>query len=189
MALGFESSYGTAPAVGEFWRMPFVSANLGAEQPLLASELLDYGRDPLAPALDAITVDGDVTIPIDARYLGVWLKALFGAPVTAGAAAPYTHTFASGGWTLPSFAVEIGMPDVPYFAICRGCVANSIAWTMNRSGLVTATVGVIAQGETVAASSSAGTLAELALTRFGAAGGAVRRNGPALGNVVSAQVS
>ena len=27
MALGFESSYGTAPAAGEFWRMPFVSAN------------------------------------------------------------------------------------------------------------------------------------------------------------------
>ena len=63
MALGFESAYGTPPAAGDFWRMPFVSSNLGAEQPLSSSELLGYGRDPLAPVKDAITVDGDVVDP------------------------------------------------------------------------------------------------------------------------------
>ena len=46
MALAFESVYGTAPAAGEFWQMPFASCNLGSEQNLLASELLGYGRDP-----------------------------------------------------------------------------------------------------------------------------------------------
>lgn len=189
LALGFESAYGTPPAAGDFWRMPFASANLGAEQPLLSSELLGYGRDPLAPVKDAITVDGDIVVPIDARYLGVWLKALFGAPVTTGGPAPYTHTFQSGGWTLPSFAVEVGMPEVPYFAMCAGCVANSIAWTMNRSGLITASVNVIAQGETVDTTSDAGALTGLALTRFGAFNGAVRRDNVQLGNIVSAQVT
>ena len=48
MALAFETTYGTPPASG-FTRMPFASASLGAEQPLLNSELLGYGRDPLAP--------------------------------------------------------------------------------------------------------------------------------------------
>ena len=39
MALAFETTYGTPPASG-FTRMPFASATLGAEQPLLNSELL-----------------------------------------------------------------------------------------------------------------------------------------------------
>ena len=47
MALAFETTYGTPPG-GGFTRMPFASTSLGAEQPLLNSELLGYGRDPLA---------------------------------------------------------------------------------------------------------------------------------------------
>ena len=45
MALAFETVYGTAPASG-YTRVPFASTSLGAEQPLLTSELLGYGRDP-----------------------------------------------------------------------------------------------------------------------------------------------
>ncbi|AMY71172.1 hypothetical protein [Frigidibacter mobilis] len=39
MALAFEAVYGTPPTDG-FTRMPFASTTLGAEQPLLGSELL-----------------------------------------------------------------------------------------------------------------------------------------------------
>ena len=53
MALAFETTYGTPPASG-FTRMPFASTTLGSEQPLLSSELLGYGRDPLAPVKDAV---------------------------------------------------------------------------------------------------------------------------------------
>jgi hypothetical protein len=66
MALAFETTYGTPPASG-FTRMPFASATLGAEQPLLNSELLGYGRDPLPPIKDAVTADGNVVVPIDAQ--------------------------------------------------------------------------------------------------------------------------
>ena len=55
MALAFETTYGTPPGSG-YTRMPFASATLGAEQPLLNSELLGYGRDPLAPVKD-VAVD------------------------------------------------------------------------------------------------------------------------------------
>jgi len=189
MALGFESVYGTPPASGDFWRMPFASSSLGSEQPLLSSELLGYGRDPLPPVKDAITAEGDVVIPIDARFFGVWLKAIFGAPTTADASGVYTHTFASGAWALPSFSAEIGMPDVPYFAMNKGCVANSISWTMNRSGLITATVNVRAQGETQGTVSTAGALTEMALLRYGAFNGEVRRNGTLLGNITSAEIT
>jgi len=62
MALVFETTYGTPPARG-FTRMPFASAALGAEQPLLNFELLGYGREPLAPIKDAVTADGNVVVP------------------------------------------------------------------------------------------------------------------------------
>lgn len=189
MAAAFESTYGTAPASGSYWKMPFARSDLGSEQPLLASELLGYGRDPLAPVKDAITTEGDLVVPIDARFLGVWLKALFGAPTTTGASAPYSHEFTSGSWNLPSMAIEIGMPDVPFFAMNTGCKANSINWTMQRSGLVTATVNIVAQGEAKATSSAAGALNTMALTRFGSFNGAISREGSQLGNIVSGQIT
>ena len=188
MALAYESVYGTPPASGYF-KMPFASATLGAEQPLLESELLGYGRDPLAPIKDALTSDGDVVVPIDAIGFGYWLKATFGDPTTTGAEAPYSHEFRSGSWTLPSLAIEIGMPEVPRFAMYAGCVVDQLSWQMTRSGLLTASVSLIAQGETPATTTGAGTPTEIALQRFGHFNGSVTRDGVALGNVVSTQIT
>ncbi len=189
MALAFETTYGTPPGSG-YTRMPFASTTLGSEQPPLNSELLGYGRDPLAPVKDAITADGDLTIPIDAEAFGFWLKAAFGAPVTTGTApGPYTHEFRSGGWTLPSMAVEVAMPEIPRFAMYSGVMVNQLSWTMQRSGLLTASAQLVAQGETVVSTSQAGTLADLDLIRFGHFNGAITRNGTALGNVISAQIT
>ena len=187
MALAFETTYGTPPASG-FTRMPFASTTLGAEQPLLASELLGYGRDPLAPIKDAVTCDGDVVIPIDAASIGFWLKAAFGAATTSGTTTK-THTFQSGNWNLPSFAIETGMPEVPRYAMYAGCKLDSLSWQMGRSGLLTATARVIAQGETATTASTAGTLADLALTRFGHFNGSIKRNGQPIGNVVTADIT
>ncbi|MBW6494364.1 MAG: hypothetical protein K0B16_07370, partial [Burkholderiaceae bacterium] len=188
MALGFETTYGTPP-VGGFTRMPFASTSLGSEQPLLNSELLGYGRDPLAPIKDAVTADGDVVVPIDAAGFGFWLKAAFGDPVTTGAAAPYAHEFRSGAWTLPSMSIETAMPEVPRYAMYSGCVLDQLSWQVQRSGLLTATARLVAQGETIATTTAAGTPADLPLRRFGHFNGAISRNGTALGNVVSAEIT
>ncbi len=187
MALAFETTYGTPP-VGGFTKMPFASTSLGAEQPLLNSELLGYGRDPLAPIKDAVTADGDVVLPLDAEAFGFWLKAAFGDPTTTGTG-PWTHEFQSGAWTLPSMSIETGMPEVPRFAMYSGCVLDQITWQMQRSGLLTATARLVAQGEAVGTTTNAGTPAELELKRFGHFNGAITRNGSALGNVVSADIT
>lgn len=187
LAAAFETTYGTPPATGYF-RMPFASANLGSEQPLLASELLGYGRDPLAPVLDAITAEGDIVVPVDLRAFGMWFKGAFGAPITTGTG-PYTHEFRSGSWILPSLAIELGIPEVPHFGMNTGCVVNTLSWQMQHAGLLTATVGLIAQEETVGAATGAGTPTDWTLTRFGQFHGAVKRNGTSLGNVVSAQIN
>lgn len=187
LALAFESVYGTAPGSG-YTLMPFAASDLGAEQPLLDSELLGMGRDPLAPILDALTAGGDLTVPLDAESLGFWLKAAFGAPVTTGTG-PYTHTFNSGGWSIPSMAIEIGMPDVPHYAMYAGVKLNEFSWRMQRSGLLTGTARLIAQGEATATSTAAGTPASLNLVRFGHFQGAVKRNTVALGNIVDAEIT
>ena len=187
MALAFETTYGTPPA-SSFTRMPFASTTLGAEQPLQASELLGYGRDPLAPIKDAVTSDGDVVIPIDAETFGFWLKAAFGAPTTTGSDS-YTHQFTSGSWALPSFAIETAMPEVPRYAMYSGCMVDSLSWQMARSGLLTATASIVAQGETVGTMSAVGSPADITLKRFGHFNGAVTRNGASIGNVVSADLT
>jgi hypothetical protein len=187
MALAYETVYGTPPVSG-FRLMPFARTTLGSEQPLLESELLGYGSDPLAPIKDAVTTDGEVVVPIDVEAFGFWLKAAFGQPTTTGTT-PKTHTFQSGNWTLPSMAIESAMPEVPRFAMYSGCMLDQLTWQMQRSGLLTATARLVAQGETIAATTAAGTPTALSLQRFGHFNGTVKRNGSALGNVVSAEIT
>ncbi len=81
------------------------------------------------------------------------------------------------------------MPEVPRYAMYTGCVCDKLSWQMARSGLLTATARLVAQGESVAASTAAGTPTLLALQRFGHFNGAITRNGSALGNVISAEVT
>jgi hypothetical protein len=86
-------------------------------------------------------------------------------------------------------SIETGMPEVPRYAMYSGCVLDQITWQMQRSGLLTATARLVAQGETVGTTTSAGTPAALELKRFGHFNGAITRNGSALGNVVSADIT
>lgn len=188
IALAFESTYGVAPASG-YTKMPFASTSLGSDQPLIDNELLGYGRDPLPPIKDAVTVDGDVVIPIDTDGIGFWLKAMFGAPVTTGTT-PKMHTFQSGNWALPSLSVEVGYPDIPTYSMFSGVKADEISFSMKRSGNLQATVKLVAQGETPNVAAQSGTLAALAsLTRFGNFNGAIKRDSVLLGNIVSGDVT
>lgn len=183
MALAFESTYGTAPASG-YVKMPFATAGLGAAQGLIDSELVGYGRDPLPPIKDVVTVDGDVVVPVDVDGIGYWLKLLLGAPTTTGTT-PKTHTFASGGLTLPSASIEIGNPEVPSFRMYSGVRADTLKVTMQRSGNLQATFGLVGQGESVAGTTAAGSPTALTVQRFGHFNGAIKRDGSTLGNITS----
>uniref|UniRef100_UPI003736D30E phage tail tube protein n=1 Tax=Paracoccus marcusii TaxID=59779 RepID=UPI003736D30E len=88
-----------------------------------------------------------------------------------------------------SLAIETAMPEVPRYAIYSGVVLDQLSWQMQRSGLLTATARLVAQGETVATTSGAGTPSELDLIRFGHFNGAIKRNGTALGNVISTEIT
>jgi hypothetical protein len=109
-----------------------------------------------------------------------------GATLSGGSASgPYNHVFEDGSLVLPSMALEIGMPDVPSYGLNFGVMANSLAIPMQRSGLLNATIALIAQGETRGGSSSAGSPSEFAIERFSQFTGQIRRAGVPLGDVVS----
>jgi hypothetical protein len=188
MAAAFETTYGTAPVAG-FKKLPFVSSALGDEQNLIASDLLGYGREPLPPSRDVVNNDGDAVIPVDLRNFGYWLKLLMGAPTSVDNSDVITHTFVSGALTLPSMAIEIGMPEVPSYGMNVGVRANTMKIQLQRSGLLNATMSLIAQGETKTTSSSAGSPSEAIIERFSQFMGEIKRNGTALGHIVSAELT
>lgn len=179
----FESTYGTAPSSG-FFEMPLISASAGAQQGLLASNLIGVGRDPEQPARDVINVSGDINVPLDVRHWGTWLKLAFGDPSTTGSG-PYTHVFTSGGINLPAMTIEKWFPEVPLSLLMTGVKAGSLSWQMQPSGFVDATVQVIGQGEAKNTSSQAGTPGTRAVSRFNQFQGSVERNGSPLASVLS----
>jgi Family of unknown function (DUF6441) len=82
----------------------------------------NQGRDPLAPLQDVITDEGDIVVPVDPRYLGLWLTGLFGDPdTTDNLDRSWDHEFTSGGDDLPSYTVESACPT------CRHSSATSVS--------------------------------------------------------------
>ena len=141
-----ESEYGMMPDTG-YRQIPFISSSLDSEQNLLSSNVLGLGRDPTQPFQDVINVDGDMAVPVDVRNIGVWLKAIFGEPTTTEADGVYTHAFESGKIAIPSYSLEVGLPEVPQFIRFLGVRANSIAFNFQRSGEAQVTLNLMAQCE------------------------------------------
>ncbi|MDO8607280.1 MAG: phage tail tube protein [Phaeospirillum sp.] len=186
----FEASYGTLPADG-YGRLSFKESSLGAERPLGYDPLLGQGRDAQDPFYEAIKDEGDIAVPLDVRALGFWLKGLFGAPATAdNGDGSFNHVFTSGG-TLPSLAIEIGHAQLatPKFFRHGGAKLDKLSFDMARSGAANASIGVIAQGETEAATTIDTTPATFALKRFSQGSGTIRVGGGQLANVVGGKLS
>ncbi|MDW8399685.1 MAG: phage tail tube protein [Acetobacteraceae bacterium] len=185
-----EATYGTAPA-GDWRRMPFLSCDLGAEQPLLDADVIGVGssRDPAAPFLDTVTVQGQAVVPVDLVNIGHWLRLLLGPPTTTGTSPNFVHTFGSGAAALPSNSIEIGYPDVPSYDLCTGVRADTLELDFAPTGPATATFGLMGQGSTRGAASSGGTPTSAAYTAFHKAQGAISRNGAALAQVTGARLT
>lgn len=181
-----ETTYGTPPASG-YVTLPFVSSALGATQGLIESDLLGQGRAPFDPTKDVVVNDGDVVVPIEPAFFGHWLNLLLGAATVTGSADPYSHVFESGGAVQPSASIPISHPRVPSYSTNYGVRANTLRVSQQRTGLLNATLGMIAKGETTPAGTTtiaaAGTIAPVA--RFAQAGGSVEVDGVKIGSVVS----
>jgi hypothetical protein len=182
-----ETTYGQV-ATGNYIRMPFNRCDLGRAQGLIDDPVLGQGRDPLAPLQDVITDDGDIIVPVDPRYLGLWLTGLFGDPTSAdNGDGSFDQEFASGGEDLPSYTVEVRMPKVPAFFVHAGVKLNSLALEFTRSGAAAATINAIAQARF--GTTQGGTPASLTFSRISQFQGSIKRAGSPVGNLTGGSVT
>jgi hypothetical protein len=171
--------------------MPFLSCDLGAEQPLLDADVIGVGsnRDPAAPFLDTVTVQGQAVVPVDLVNIGHWLRLLLGPPITTGTSPNFIHSFGSGAPTLPSNSIEIGYPDVPSYDVCTGVRADTLEIDFSPTGPATATFGLMGQGSARTGASSGGTPVSAPYTAFNKAQGSISRSGAALAQVTGARMT
>ena len=184
-----ENEYGVPPEEN-YWKIPFISSSLDSEQNLVSSNVLGLGRDPTQPFQDVINVDGDMAVPVDMRNIGLWLKAVFGTPVTTdNEDGSFTHTFESGKTSVPSYSLEVGLPEIPQFIRFSGVRANSIAFNVQRSGEAQATINLMAHGES-GSETAIDTAPEVyPYTRVSQFQGYIKSGGELLANIVSASAT
>lgn len=111
------------PATGNFFAMPFLSGvTLGGQQDIEDDPVLGQGRDPLDPMLGVENAGGDVPVPIDARYFGLWLKGLYGAPVSSPSKAEGQIVFSAN----PAAAQTITINGVTFSFIAGASAGTNI---------------------------------------------------------------
>ncbi|WP_299398883.1 phage tail tube protein, partial [Pelagibius sp.] len=173
----------------DFALLPFISCDLGAEQPLEANDVLGLGREPAEPSRGVITDQGQAVVPIDLHDVGLWLKGLMGPPTTTGTTPAFVHVFTSGAASLPSLSLELGFPEVPRTFQNLGCLVGSIKFPWAVSGRANTTITLIGQGETTSAATIAGTPTTRSLRRFQQSMGFIRKDGAALGLVTAGEIT
>ena len=183
-----ENNYGSL-SEGTYTQIPFASSAIDSEQGLISSNVLGLGRDPTTPFQDVINVEGDLSVPIDLRNIGIWLKAVFGMATTTEENGTYTHTFESGKVSLPSYSLELGLAEVPEYIRFLGVRANSIAFNFARSGEAQATISLMAQSETSSSSSVSSNPNIQPYTRFSQFQGFIKSGTETLANVTSASLT
>ena len=152
-------SYGGIPT-GDYWKMPLVGADVAVSQDLVPSETLGLGRDPAAPTLDVINGEGNITVPVDGRYIGLWLTAIFGDPVSTQVKADGTITFSAN----PSATNTITMNGVTYTFISGSSSGTDIQIKASLSLTLDEVVTVL--NASVNASISAATYSKVGTTQL-----------------------
>lgn len=170
-----------------------IGANLGLTMTALATALNGSAVSAIAAATYSITGGNTLNISVDAEGTGGNAYTLVAGGTTTGTVSAATctgglnsHTFTSGADALPSMCAELTNPEIPNSEMNFGIRGNTLKIAMARSGLLNATLGLIAQGSNDAAESGAGTPSELAFDRFSQFTGGVQRNSADLASVVSA---
>ncbi len=183
-----ESEYGVMPDEG-YVQIPFISSTVDSEQNLISSNILGLGRDPTQPFQDIIDVDGELAVPVDLRNIGIWLKAIFGTPTTKMNESVCEHIFESGKTSIPSYSLEVGLPEVPAFIRFAGVRADNIAFNFERSGEAQVTVSVMAQSESSGETTISTNPEVKSFARFSQFQGFIKSGGTRLANITTASVT
>lgn len=147
-----ETAYAQIPVTPAGLILPIVTSALKVGQTRDKDQTLAGFRGMPRAVLANRAVSGSIAVNVAPGSIGWWLKHLIGAPVTTGAAAPYTHTFAAAmpgaaGAIPPGFIIEDDQ-GANYDAAVRyiryqGCRVNQGKFSLKASGFLGATFDVI----------------------------------------------
>lgn len=184
MNLIWEDTYGTTPSIasGEMISLPFNDESLGSEEEMINPQTITGTRYGVEPAFGNISVQGAVTVPLDVRNFGYWLKMILGAPTSTGSGT-YTHVF-EPETTIPSASVEIGYDDITVYRPFTGIKANSMSLSFQKSIELVANIDLMGKNEGDAAESSIAVSPKtLVFDRFNAKGVSLKKGGDAITTV------
>lgn len=147
-----ETSFGKEPIQKKGRILPFNKCELKASQTIITPTTITGTRNPVEPSRGRVSVDGSIEIPVDSEALGYWLTAMFGQPVSTGAATPYTHVFKPSE-RQPSLVLEKGFVDLKQYFKYSGCKVKSFKMTAGDDGELNATLDLLGANETIAVTS------------------------------------
>ena len=181
-----EKSFGVPPDVRGGVRLPVNAFGLKPSRAKNSPATLTGRYDPSQPFDGNLDVSGAVTVPVDTRAFGHWLKAMFGAPTTSGtgdpAAAPFTHVWKSGR-DMPSLVMQANYGTI--YGQYYGCRVSSFSLQAGGDGELTATVNLSGREADYADADYNASAASVALKRFSNFQAALLSGGQPLGVVTA----
>lgn len=180
-----------AAAAGPWVQMPFNGTGLSKRWPYAASKLAGQGRDPTEVEDGEIEVSGDNgRVPLDPRYIGYWLTGLLGDPVSAGAEAPYTHTFKSGASTIPVYTAEVGHKGPGKFEVFDSVFVAGMTFNyLPQQGIAEAAVRLIGREMTPYNATQGGVATTHTYSPISNYKGTIKKDGVALASITSASIT
>lgn len=170
-----------------------IGVNLAATMTALAAAL-NGSSDPLVSAATYTAHATSISIAHDTAGVGgnaftlaksgTSNATVSGATLTGGA---NKHAFTSGLLELPSMAIEYWHPEIETGFLHTGVVSGGMKIALARSGMLNATLNLVAQGEAKVLSQTDDDPEVIEFSRFAQFIGAVSREGSTLGHLVSAE--
>lgn len=184
LLLDYETTYGADPAAVDAFIMPVNSIGIEADQRKNSPATLRGSRNPVMPWDGNRDVRGPLVVPVDYTAFWYWLKAMFGAPTTTGAGAPYTHEFKVPA-AQPSMVLEKGFTDIAKYWKYNGCKISR--WSMNIGGdeELVANFDMIGSNETPGTAEYDATPTALTLGRLDNFEASIKEGGAAIANIKS----
>lgn len=186
VAIDFETTFGTTPAVPVAKKMPINKSNITGKQNMTESATITGLRSPVAPSLGNIDVSGNIEAPLTVRDFGWWLKGALNVPTTTGAG-PYIHTFKIPT-AQPSMTIEQGFTDIAQYFLYNGCKISKMGFNFGGDGELTASIDIMGAKETLGTTPFDATVDSMVFDRFANFQAAILEGGSAIANCTEASI-
>ncbi len=166
LKMGTETTFKTPPTDNGIVLLYEPGMSIQVDRPLTTPATITPTRNPTVPFTGFLTVDGGISVPLDAEQFFWWLDKMFDT-TTTGSASPWTHEGVIGS-SQKSFTAEFGFEKLAtsVFQQYHGCKIASAGWTFGTDSDLLVAMTIMAASHTEASSTFDATPTSPALTKF-----------------------